>query len=110
MRRSSAAALIAFVASLHLAARPDDRDRLQVGVQPDGRIVVPTNQILEPAGRQVAFPGRPVGLAARGGAKTLVVKNMRDLLFIDVAKGTIRETLSTPGRGRDRPGFSVVGL
>ena len=40
----------------------DERDRLKVGLQPDGRIVVPTNQILQPAGTQVTFPGRPVDL------------------------------------------------
>src|SRR5439155_2956301 len=40
------------------AAPADERDRLTVGLQPDGRIVVPTNQILRPAGRQVTFPGR----------------------------------------------------
>ena len=40
----------------------DERDKLKVGVQPDGRIVVPTNQILQPAGKQVTFPGRPVDL------------------------------------------------
>ena len=28
----------------------DEGDRLKVGLQPDGRIVVPTNQILKPAG------------------------------------------------------------
>ena len=41
----------------------DEYDELKVGVQPDGRIVVPTNQILKPAGQQVTFPGRPVDLA-----------------------------------------------
>ena len=49
-------------------------------------------------------------LAALDGGKTLVVKNMRELNFIDLAGGRIKETLPTPGRGRDRPGFSVVGL
>src|SRR5206468_3810998 len=54
-------------------ARADDRDELKVGVQPDGRIVVPTNQVLTPAGAQVTFPGRPVDLAFADGGKTLVV-------------------------------------
>ena len=45
------------------AAQADDRDQLSIGVQPDGRILVPTNQILKPAGKQVTFPGRPVDLA-----------------------------------------------
>jgi YVTN family beta-propeller protein len=92
------------------ALRADERDRLTVGVQPDGRIVVPTNQILQPAGTQVAFPGRPVDLLVTDDGRTLVVKNLRELVFIDLATGRVAETLPTPGRGRDRPGFSVVGL
>lgn len=90
------------------ASRPcsgaDDRDQLKVGVQADGRIVVPTNQILKPAGKQITFPGRPVDLALTDAGKTLVVKNMKSLLFIDVEKGEIKQTLVSPA------GFSVVGL
>lgn len=85
----------------------DQRDRLQVGMQPDGCIVVPTNQILKPAGKQVLFPGRPVDLALAEGGKTLVVKNMRDLVFIDLATATVKQTLRLTKRGE---GFSVVGL
>jgi len=82
----------------------DERDRLEVGLQADGRIVVPTNQILEPAGKQVLFPGRPVDLALIDGGRTLVVKNFRDLLFIDATTGEVKQTLASP------VGFSVVGL
>ncbi len=94
------------------APADDDLDQLKVGAQSDGRIVVPTNQILKPAGKQLTFPGRPVDLAFANDGKTLVVKNMRDLVFIDVATRAIKQTLPSPkpgqtGRG---PGFSVVGL
>ncbi|HEY1378479.1 MAG TPA: bifunctional YncE family protein/alkaline phosphatase family protein [Gemmataceae bacterium] len=82
----------------------------RVGVQPDGRVVVPTNQILQPAGAQVTFPGRPVDLLAIDGGRTLVVKNLHDLVFIDSATGRVRQTLRTPGSGRQQVGFSVVGL
>src|SRR5262249_15429345 len=92
----------------------DDQDALKLGVQPDGRIVVPTNQILKPAGKQVTFPGRPVDLAWCEDGKTIVVKNMRDLVFLDPATGAIKQTLKLPARGDekgdDKPGFSVVGL
>ncbi len=90
-----------------LAASPgwaDEHERLPVGVQPDGRIVVPTNQILRPAGTQVTFPGRPVDLALADAGKTLVVKNMKDLVFLDLATGKVRQTLA------HAQGFSVVGL
>jgi YVTN family beta-propeller protein len=64
-----------------------------VGLQPDGSVVVPSNQVLRPAGTQVTFPGRPVDLALIEDGKTLVVKNLRDLVFIDVAAGKIKQTL-----------------
>jgi YVTN family beta-propeller protein len=84
--------------------RADDLDTLKVGQQPDGRIVVPTNQVLQPAGQQVLFPGRPVDLALIEEGRTLVVKNLKDLVFIDPATGTIKQTLPSP------VGFSVIGL
>jgi YVTN family beta-propeller protein len=93
------------------ALRADERDRLKVGVQPDGRIVVPTNQILKPAGRQVTFPGRPVDLLLIEEGKTLVAKNMRDLVFIDPATGAVKQTLTLPAaKGALSAAFSAVGL
>src|SRR5262245_43196094 len=102
-----AASCLSFVLSI---AAADDLDQLKVGVQPDGRIVVPTNQILQPAGKQVLFPGRPVDLAFADDGKTLVVKNMRSLVFVDAATGKIKQTLALPQKGKDKLGFSVVGL
>src|SRR5262249_26565696 len=87
----------------------DDQDRLQVGVQPDGRIVVPTNQVLKPAGTQVTFPGRPVDLAWVD-EQTVVLKSMRELVFIDLTTAQVKQTLALPSRGKPRPGFSVVSL
>ncbi len=86
-------------------ALADDRERFFVGKQKDGRIVVPTNQVLRPAGTQVAFPGRPVDLALAEDGRVLVIKNMRDLLFLDVAAAKIVQKLPLP-----RGGLSVVGL
>src|SRR5579871_4343736 len=82
----------------------DEQDTFKVGLQPDGRVVVPTNQILKPAGLQVTFPGRPVDLALTEDGQTLVIKNMRSLVFSEAATGQIRQTLASP------VGFSVVGL
>src|SRR5215470_1811426 len=91
--------------SVGLSLHADDLDRLKVGVQADGSIVVPTNQILKPAGQQVTFPGRPVDLALAEGGKTLVVKNLHDLVFIDVATAKVKQSLRLR-----KGGFSVVGL
>jgi len=102
--------LIALLSS-PLLAIADERDRLKVGLQPDGRIVVPTNQILQPAGKQVTFPGRPVDLVLIEQGRTLVAKNMRDLVFIDAATGTIQKTLALPPAGKGLSGaFSAVGI
>jgi YVTN family beta-propeller protein len=122
-----------------LAAWPmhpgEERDLLRVGLQPDGRVVVPTNQILKPAGTQITFPGKPVDLALADGGKTLVVLNLRDLVFIDVATAKIQQTLELiptegpepilliqelmkapigadgkPRKPKHAGGFSVIGL
>ncbi len=102
------------VAIASLAAPPsaEESDRLKVGVQSDGSIVLPTNQVLRPAGKQLTFPGRPVDCALADGGRTLVVKNLHDLVFIDTLAGRIRQTLALPKpkkRG-DEASFSVVGL
>src|SRR5437868_10301265 len=88
----------------------DEQDHLTVGLQPDGRIVVPTNQVLTPAGQQITFPGRPVDIAFAEDGKTLVVKNLRNLVFLDAATGKIKQTLSLPTMRDSKTGFSVVGL
>src|SRR5438094_2924233 len=92
------------------AALASDQEQFHVGVQPDGRIVVPTNQVLDPAGTQVTFPGRPVDLALAEDGKLLVVKNSKDLVLIDTMTGRIRQTASIPRQRTKPPGFSVVGL
>ncbi len=45
----------------------DNLSNLTIGPQPDGSILVPTNQLLRPAGFQLLFPGRPVDLALEPG-------------------------------------------
>jgi YVTN family beta-propeller protein len=101
MRYRLVALLLLILTLTVIGAEPDT---LKLGKQEDGRIVVPTNQILKPAGNLVTFPGRPVDLALADDGKTLVVKNLKDLVFIDIATGKIRQTLVSPA------GFSVVGL
>jgi YVTN family beta-propeller protein len=104
VKRSHLLVFIPLVVTGSLRADDPDGTTLKVGRQADGRVVVPTNQILAPAGTQVTFPGRPVDLAWADGGTTLVVKNMNTLVFIDKVTNTIRQTLASP------VGFSVVGL
>ena len=109
MRRSFlGAATLGALLCLYNAAlpqsAPDDQYRLQVGVQPDDRIVVPTNQVLKPAGKQILFPGRPVDLLLLDDGKLLAVSNKNGLVFIDTKRAEIKQTLNS------NVGFSVVGL
>ncbi|MCD4710054.1 MAG: bifunctional YncE family protein/alkaline phosphatase family protein [Bacteroidales bacterium] len=70
-----------------------------VGPQPDGSILVPTNQLLRPAGFQILFPGRPVDLALSPDGKWLAVLNKNSLDLIRVLDRTIMQTLPLQGGG-----------
>jgi YVTN family beta-propeller protein len=64
----------------------------RVGPTADGRIIVPTNQVLTPAGRQVPFPGRPTDLAQSPDGRLLAVLSRHDVLMIDVESGKVLAT------------------
>ena len=70
-----------------------------IGQQPDGSILVPTNQLLRPAGFQLLFPGRPVDLALSPDGKWLAVLNKNSLDLIRVLDRTIMQTLPLKGGG-----------
>src|SRR5213075_498889 len=57
---------------------------IAVGQLPDGQQSLPTKQILRAAGQQIQFAGRPVDLALSPDGKTAFVKNMNNLLVVDV--------------------------
>ena len=61
----------------------------RVGPEGEGRIVVPTNQVLQPAGRQIGFSGRPCDLALSPDGQYLAVLCHREVITIDVATGGI---------------------
>ena len=65
----------------------------RVGIQPDSSILVPSNQLLRPAGFQVYLPGRPVDLALTPDGRFLLVKNKSDLDLIRLSDRTIMQTL-----------------
>src|SRR5438270_9836370 len=112
-RRLLSVLLLAGIALLSPVAA-DDYDQLKVGVQPDGRIVVPTNQILKPAGTQVTFPGRPVDMAFAPDGKTLIVKSTDELVFIDRATTEVKQRLRLPPypllvKGDQKPDLALLG-
>jgi YVTN family beta-propeller protein len=80
---------------------------VKVGNQPDGSILVPTNQLLRPAGFQVNLPGRPVDLILTPDQKFLVVKNRLDLVLIRLNDRTIMQSLPYPGAGASFTGIGI---
>ncbi len=64
-------------------------DTLRVGDEVDGRIVVPTNQVLSPLGRQVTFSGRPTDVALSPDGRWLAVLDRHGAILVDVESGEI---------------------
>ncbi len=57
-----------------------------VGRLPDGRVIVPTNQVIDPAGAQIEFSGRAVDLWLAPDQKTLGVTVEGQINLMDVEK------------------------
>ena len=72
-------------------------ERSRVGTLSDGRIVVPTNQVLSPAGRQVIVDGRPTDVALSPNGRWLAVLNVSQVMLVDVESGEI--VSRAPNRG-----------
>jgi YVTN family beta-propeller protein len=77
-----------------------------VGKQNDGSYIVPTSQIIDPAGVTITFPGRPVDLALNPGETILAVKNLDNIVFFDAVAQTIRQTLNLPEGGNTFTGIA----
>lgn len=60
-----------------------DYDSLRVGAGDGERIVVPTNQVLAPAGRKVVFSGRPTDVALSPNGRWLAVLDRSQVAIID---------------------------
>ncbi len=94
---------VSFLFLLFLTAcQPETKEKndhlsRKVGPQPDGSILVPTNQLLRPAGFQILFPGRPVDMALSPDGKWLAVLNRSSLDLIRVLDRTIMQTLPVRG-------------
>src|SRR5262249_30980252 len=74
-------------------------DRLVIGVQPDASILVPTGQIVTPAGKHIQVQDRPLGMALRRDGQIMAVFSgsnfaSRALHLIDVNAGTLKQTIS----------------
>jgi DNA-binding beta-propeller fold protein YncE len=71
----------------------------RVGRQDDGSIVVTTNQILTPAGRQVEFRGRPLAVALSPDGRTATFLNgtYQAIILVDVGSWTVKQEFTAAG-------------
>ena len=79
----------------------------KVGEQPDGSVLVPTNQLLRPAGYQVYLPGRPVDLILTRDEKHLLVKNKSDLDLIRISDRMVLQSLPFTQSGASFTGICL---
>jgi YVTN family beta-propeller protein len=66
---------------------------VKAGPQPDGSILVTSNQFLRPAGFQVYLPGRPVDLALMPDGNFLLVKTKADIEMIRLSDRMVMQSL-----------------
>ncbi|HZK60522.1 MAG TPA: hypothetical protein VFC41_00510, partial [Anaerovoracaceae bacterium] len=85
-------AVLLLSASLQIQAQ-NNINNLKIGPQPDGSILVPSNQLLRPAGFQLYMPGRPVDISLISNERFLLVKNMNSLDLIQLNDRSILQTL-----------------
>jgi YVTN family beta-propeller protein len=86
---------------------PDSINNQKVGIQPDGSILVPTNQLLRPAGFQVLIPGRPVDIVLTPDEKFLLVKNKADIDLIRLSDRMILQSLPFSQSGASFTGICL---
>jgi YVTN family beta-propeller protein len=81
----------AVLAAAALLAQPGLHPRLKtnaaLGRQAEGFYLLPTNQVLEPAGEQTLMPGRPVDMAFDSSRRLLAVLNWHSVMVLDAATG-----------------------
>ena len=85
----------------------ENPDNYAVGPQPDGSILVPSNQLIRPAGLQVVLPGRPVDMVVMPGGKFLLVKNMSDIDLIRIEDRKVMQSLPFSGAGASFTGLCL---
>lgn len=91
--------VIGIIAAGNGAVTAQYSPKQQVGRQPDGKVVLPTNQVLHPAGQQVEFRGRPIAVTLSPDRKTAAFLNgaYRAIILVDPATGTIKQEFAAAG-------------
>lgn len=79
-----------------------------VGPMESGGHLVPTHQMIHPAGQSVEYGGRPVDLVLAPDGRTLYVKDIRGLVVIDTGTWKIRQELKFSAGGGSTHGIIVT--
>jgi len=90
-----------------VTVRAQDETQRHVGPTSDGGHVVPTAQLLHPAGETLELGGRPVDLVLSPDGRTLHGKDNRGLVVIDAPTWTIRHELPFSRGGASMCGIAV---
>src|SRR5258708_35109007 len=93
---ASLIALIWAVTGLSAQNVPAQR---KVGPQTDNTVLVPSNQLISPAGEQSHLPGRPGGLALARGGKYRLGKDLRCLGLVRLDERSGGRSLGYPEGG-----------
>src|SRR5258708_15223675 len=93
---ASLIALIWAVTGLSAQNVPAQR---KVGPQTDNTVLVPSNQLISPAGEQIYLPGRPGGLALVREGEYLLVENIRSLDLVRPDDRSVVQSLACPKGG-----------
>lgn len=72
-----------------------------------GGYVVPTKQLIRPAGQVIEFGGRPVDMALSPDGSVLYVKSTKSLLVVDAKSWKVRQELPYPAGANSMHGVSV---
>lgn len=79
-----------------------------VGPAGENANIVPTSQLVHPAGPSIEIAGRPVDLALTADGATLLVKDNRGLVVIDAKAWELRQELPFEKEGGSMVGIAVT--
>jgi len=91
-------AVVALLTLTTMTAEAVSLGHATVGRQSNGSVVVSTDQVITPAGRQVAFRGRPnaVAVSPDGTAAAFLTAYYKAIMVVDLATGTVKQEFA-PG-------------
>lgn len=81
-----------------------------VGRQKNGSVVLPTNQVIHPAGKQIEFRGRPnaVTLSPDGRIAALLNGAYKAIILIDMETGSVKQEFDAAGSSASFAGLGYA--